>query len=113
VNIQDTHEDWRRLNRGDSYDRAATVNLLRLLHSALPDGHFDEINVATRACDDPRLMAALGFLHPVRDRRRWCLTGPSNRRIERWLIAVNGFEFDGVRLDRHLIGWCDWREVAP
>jgi hypothetical protein len=112
VNTQDTHENWRRLNRGDSYDHAATVNLLNLLFEKLADGHFDEINVGLLACRDPRVMAALGFLRPVRDKCRWHLSAASGRRIERWLTAVNGSELPaGVRFNRHPLGWCDW-EVA-
>ena len=103
--MNDTHNIWRDLNRGAVYDREASALLLQLVYEVQPDGHFDEVNIGTRACDDARLMAALAFLRPVRDRCRWHLTAPSHKQIENWLKAIDGVEFGGLRLARHPVGW--------
>jgi hypothetical protein len=88
--------------------------LLRTLVERWPDGHFDEYNISVTAPRSPALLAALGFLNPVRRCRiNPSLTDASDRRIERWLIDIAGSEIGGLRLDRDVIGWCRVSVVGP
>jgi hypothetical protein len=85
------------------------ARLLRALGRAFRGGKFDASNISGRACHDPDLMAALGFLDvaPIKRRRSLnYLTTRSERAVRRWLDEVVDREVDGLRLERDWQGWC-------
>jgi len=87
---------------------AASAELLAALWATWPAGHFDETNIATMAPSNPHLMRALRFLSA---KTRYYAGGRvllqrNERDILRWILAVDGRDIGGLRLERDALGWC-------
>jgi hypothetical protein len=86
-----------------------SAELLRALADIWPITTFDELNIATKAPGNTRLLRALAFLGP--QVRRFgggpMLARGNVRDITRWLLMVAGREIGGLRLRRDAIGWCE------